>query len=522
MKAVLVVQSYIIVLAAVTSNPPKDLECKLLSWAAGASLAANCNDQFVATSMVVRPKALNAPLVKYYRRHYKMGSGMSPFAYMHGVQLFRGTLRLSTKKLTGHVETSTGCYHACEEIEHCVQFTFKAPIREHDAQKKCILKSAQAEALVMRGSEGQQACTAGLVTGRVWTRSKEAEHAKLSPGVGGMAIGTTIVGATLLADASEAARDTVQNATSCYRACEATPQCVAFNWEPLLFGAPSNLYSRPPPPRPRSPPPYPPSPPPPPPPPPALLRPPPPPPLPAIRPPPPSGLPPPPPLPAKSTSQSKPHSKLAATATTSTIKQPACQSNTYPASLPPTNCSRGPRQSPPSTSMHARTSAASAAREFLDFATTTGHFTNRGAPHGSAPFSGARFHYRASAHADPSHAAVWYSTEVIDALDRMATAQALTTLDAFVLGGLRNKSVLFVGDSTDGNLWERLCHCPRIKTKPGEPVGDCEQRDPRVVKCFGVDSIFASCDYMPIDLQIHFAQGVLDCVRGRERERERE
>lgn len=95
---------------------------------------------------------------------------------------------------------------------------------------------------------------------------------------------------------------------------------------------------------------------------------------------------------------------------------------------------------------------------------------------------------------------------MMDALDRVATGIAPRENDHRVLSGLRNKSLLLMGDSTDGNLWERMCHCPRIKTRPGEPVGNCELRDPRYVKCYGVDSIFASCDYTNLDLQIHYAQ----------------
>ena len=67
------------------------------------------------------------------------------------------------------------------------------------------------------------------------------------------------------------------------------------------------------------------------------------------------------------------------------------------------------------------------------------------------------------------------------------------------LAPLRNKSLLMLGDSTDANVWARLCHCPRRRNKAGRTrqeenaalaAGACGARSDTHVSCLGVDYVF--------------------------------
>ena len=83
------------------------------------------------------------------------------------------------------------------------------------------------------------------------------------------------------------------------------------------------------------------------------------------------------------------------------------------------------------------------------------------------------------------------------------------------LAPLRNKSLLMLGDSTDANVWARLCHCPRRRNKAGRTrqeenaalaAGACGARSDTHVSCLGVDYVFATCTFPALELQLHYAQ----------------
>ena len=105
-----------------------------------------------------------------------------------------------------------------------------------------------------------------------------------------------------------------------------------------------------------------------------------------------------------------------------------------------------------------------------------------------------------------------YPPVVVDfvaALDRLVTGTR-SAADEETLRPLRGKQMLFVGDSTDGNLWSRLCHCTR-RTASGLAVAEAAVGSERAiaqdVRCF--DSArpgdLSSCTFPTLNLSLHFA-----------------
>ena len=99
-----------------------------------------------------------------------------------------------------------------------------------------------------------------------------------------------------------------------------------------------------------------------------------------------------------------------------------------------------------------------------------------------------------------------FSSHLIDPLDRLSAGLA-TASDLEMLYNLRNRSMLLVGDSTDANIWARLCHCTRstgwILSHLDSDGTRPPSRDRRFVSCYRGEMV-KSCNYRTLNLQFHF------------------
>lgn len=175
---------------------------------------------------------------------------------------------------------------------------------------------------------------------------------------------------------------------------------------------------------------------------------------------------------------------------------------------------------------HHRTQAASS---LLLQATSAGRFASTASPsevqtgdHRSGTLEeteafnagGVRFRYRRPVRSGPP-----FASELLEALDREATGEARREGDAELLHGLRNKSMLFFGDSTDGNVWTRICHCSRERgPRYARSVVGNLTRSRQRLSCYAghhfgprgasLSDDFKTCRFSRLGLHLHFSDAV--------------
>lgn len=149
-----------------------------------------------------------------------------------------------------------------------------------------------------------------------------------------------------------------------------------------------------------------------------------------------------------------------------------------------------------------------AARELLLGSTTAGSFEVPKASQFNFSRGGASYHYELPKRiADALPPQAGFADRLIDALDAHALRRGT---DEALLGPLRGKSMLILGDSGDYNLWSRMCHCPRTDRKKGREYGadvvGTMVNDSRLIECHGKKD-FETCEWRQLDFQIHFMDG---------------
>ena len=128
---------------------------------------------------------------------------------------------------------------------------------------------------------------------------------------------------------------------------------------------------------------------------------------------------------------------------------------------------------------------------------------------------GVRFEY--SLRASREAAGLQFDASLLEALDREAAGEEALAEAAPALRGLHNKSLLFLGDSLDGNVWTRLCHCRREHgPRYASSVIGNATRDRQRVRCYSgaqhgafagifLSDDFKTCEYTRLGLTLHYS-----------------